>query len=235
MIRFIQKCFISIFFSLVLLCGCSKDEVFDSSLLTGEWVIKKGPITGFIVPGKYSQRIQFLENGNYSETVVTGSDATSSQYVQSVKKEAIGNWSVTNNELVINSWKGDKVSGPFIIKSLSQESLELELNGTCMYFVRAALEFNDLQKEVVGTWQSITTRNYKGRLEFNEDGTGSQSKPDTSFGEMGVGTSKTFRWWIENNRIMAKDNDSATPQYSFGPSFINDQYIGVGIEVMKKE
>ena len=211
-----------------------------SSKIYGKWVVKKGNITGFLAEGQYSQNIEFKENGNYEETVYSGER----QDVREVYRSStiIGNWHGADNVIGVNDWNSDVVVEGIKVLDVSDETLVLDYQGNTLTYVRPSAEFANLEKDVLGSWYSITDSNHKGRLRFNEDGSGGYSQYGFSYLSLDyMVTSYNFTsWWVQDNTLQVKYSGYVLTA-SIRVDFINDKYIGIscsdgisGTEVMKR-
>ena len=210
-----------------------------SSKIYGEWVVKKGDVTGFLLEGDlYSQTIEFKENGNFKESVFYRLDYYSnslSVLCDNVTK--LGNWHGADDVICLNDWDNSLIVEGIKVVSVSDDELTLEFQGRPLTYVRASAEFSNLETDILGSWFSITDSNYKGCLRLEKDGTGClyQYIHSNSLGYYRTNNYNFSRWWIQDNALHAECQGSVLP-FKVYIDFINEKYIGIrGYEVMRRD
>jgi hypothetical protein len=222
-ILIMKKILLFLFLCLVLACTTNdSDFVSDSnpinSLIYGEWVVKEGNVTGFIIPGNLSQSIEFKSNGNFKEVVYCGAES-SDLFSYFDSKDCVGNWTGNDNIITLNDWDGAFIEDKIYVISITEDELKLSFKGNTLKYVRKESELYNLKNEIVGHWRYFSTIDKTRNYDFKNDGTG-RYKTYYSF--------RDFVWWIEDYQIVLHNSKIAGGLNEYLKiSFVNDKYMGL--------
>lgn len=191
-------------------------------LLIGEWHFYSGEITAIIgnKPNIYNQILTFNSAGNYTEN-----DIWSNGEVKHV-----GNWSAKSNTITVNDWEGNKTSYPIYIKNISQDKLQLSINGQEAIYLKDNIKFNNLGKDILGDWYEFTDEKNIPFYTYNNDGIASHVYWKYMFGSSILFIGK-YEWVLTRNHLsLYNENMPHSPSYmayNYTIKYCNSKYMGL--------